>query len=221
MKTPERADAKTGPKAGPKTGAGTSATAEAKPGTRERIVRATSRLLQRQGYEGTGIKQISREAEATLGSVYHFFPGGKQELAAEAIRHGDEEFAVLLRAGLGSSPDLGTAMTSCTRLLATELRRSDWQDGCPITSTALETVGRAPVIEEAVAEAFANWRALVTDRLRAAGIREEDARELAGTVIGALEGAELAAQVARSEEPLLVTGKHLARLVTAYAADRA
>ncbi|MFF2547642.1 TetR/AcrR family transcriptional regulator [Kitasatospora sp. NPDC058063] len=185
------------------------------------MVRATSRLLQRQGYEGTGIKQISREAEATLGSVYHFFPGGKQELAAEAIRHGDEEFAVLLRAGLGSSPDLGEAMTSCTRMLAAELRESDWQDGCPITSTALETVGRVPVIEEAVTEAFANWRAIVAERLLAAGIGEQDARELAGTVISTLEGAELAAQVARSEQPLLVTGKHLARLLTAYADDRA
>ncbi|MEV7185206.1 TetR/AcrR family transcriptional regulator [Kitasatospora sp. NPDC093102] len=205
MKTPEK----------------TSAKAEAKPGTRERIVRATSRLLQRQGYEGTGIKQISREAEATLGSVYHFFPGGKQELAAEAIRHGDEEFAVMLRTSLGSSPDLGDAMTACTRLLAEELRASDWQDGCPITSTALETVGRVPVIEEAVAEAFAHWRAIVTERLLAAGIGEEDALELAGTVISALEGAELAAQIARSEQPLLVAGNHLSRLLTGYAGDQA
>ncbi|GAB7186206.1 TetR/AcrR family transcriptional regulator [Kitasatospora sp. Ki12] len=201
MKTPER----------PETPAKTTPV-----GTRERIVRATSRLLQRQGYEGTGIKQISREAEATLGSVYHFFPGGKQELAAEAIRHGDEEFAVLLRAGLGSSADIGEAVVTCTGMLARELRASDWQDGCPISSTALETVGRAPAIEQAVAAAFANWRAIVTEHLVAAGIDAEDARELAGTVVSTLEGAELAAQIARSEEPLLVTGKHLARLLATY-----
>ena len=185
-------------------------------GTRERIVRATSRLLQRQGYEGTGIKQISREAEATLGSVYHFFPGGKQELAAEAIRHGDQEFAVILRAGLGSAENLTEAVTTCTTLLARELRGSDWQDGCPITTTALETVGRAPVIEQAVTEAFTNWQAIVEERLRTAGIGAEDARELAGTVINTLEGAELAAQVARSEEPLNIAGRHLARLLATY-----
>ncbi|MFB7616524.1 TetR/AcrR family transcriptional regulator [Kitasatospora sp. NPDC056181] len=185
-------------------------------GTRERIVRATSRLLQRQGYEGTGIKQISREAEATLGSVYHFFPGGKQELAAAAIRHGDLEFAGMLREGLGSSEDPAEAVTACTRLLAVALRESGWQDGCPITSTALETVGRAPVIEQAVVEAFANWRAVVEEKLLAAGLGADDSRELAATVISALEGAELAAQVARSEEPLHVTGKHLARLIGTY-----
>ncbi|MFJ3787550.1 TetR/AcrR family transcriptional regulator [Kitasatospora sp. NPDC090091] len=185
-------------------------------GTRERIVRATSRLLQRQGYEGTGIKQISREAEATLGSVYHFFPGGKQELAAEAIRHGDQEFAELLRAGLGAADDPAEAITACTRLLAEALRASDWQDGCPITSTALETVGRAPVIEQAVGEAFTHWRAIVEDRLRTSGLSAKDSRELAVTVVNTLEGAELTAQITRSEEPLHLAGKHLARLIAGY-----
>ncbi|MFJ9694425.1 TetR/AcrR family transcriptional regulator [Kitasatospora sp. NPDC101183] len=191
---------------------------EAVAGTRERIVRATSRLLQRQGYEGTGIKQISREAGATLGSVYHFFPGGKQELAAEAIRHGDEEFAVILRAGLASAEGPAEAVAACTALLARELRASDWQDGCPVITTALETVGRAPVIEEAVAEAFAHWRAIVAEHLHASGIAPEDAADLAATVINALEGAELSAQVARSEEPLHLAGRHLARLISTYAA---
>ncbi|MGV9270779.1 TetR/AcrR family transcriptional regulator [Kitasatospora sp. NPDC003701] len=185
-------------------------------GTRERIVRSTSRLLRRQGYEGTGIKQIAREAQATLGSVYHFFPGGKQELAAEAIRHGGQEFAGLLRTGLATADDPAEAITACTGLLATSLRESEWQDGCPITSTALETVGRAPVIEQAVAEAFTHWRAVVAEKLLAGGLGADDARELAATVVSTLEGAELAAQVARDEEPLHTAGRHLARLIRTY-----
>ncbi|MGW1074664.1 TetR/AcrR family transcriptional regulator [Streptomyces sp. NPDC002537] len=185
-------------------------------GTRERIVRAASRLMQRQGYEGTGIKQISREAEATLGSVYHFFPGGKQELAAEAIRHGDREFADVLRAVLDGEEDPAEAVAATARAVAEELRASDWIDGCPVTATSLGTAGRAPDIQRAAAEAFERWRGLVSDRLRRSGIGEEDAYELAHTVIHTLEGAELAAQVARSEEPLLIAGRHLARLVDSY-----
>ncbi|MER5650178.1 TetR/AcrR family transcriptional regulator [Streptosporangium sp. NPDC002524] len=57
--------------------------------TRDRIVIAASRLLQRQGYVGTGIKQIAKEAKATMGSVYHFFPDGKEAVAVAAIEHGD------------------------------------------------------------------------------------------------------------------------------------
>jgi AcrR family transcriptional regulator len=189
---------------------------DAGPGTRERLVRTTSRLMQRQGYEATGIKQISREAGVALSSVYHFFPSGKHELAAEAVRHADQEFADILQEALASADDPGEAIIACTRLLATYLRDSDWLDGCPITATALETSGRVPDIQQAVREAFERWRGLVADKLRRAGIGEGDVRELAHTVINTLEGAELDAQVSHSEEPLQIAGRHLARLIDSY-----
>ncbi|MCP2166074.1 TetR/AcrR family transcriptional regulator [Goodfellowiella coeruleoviolacea] len=189
-------------------------------GTRDRIVQVASRLLQRQGYEGTPIKQIATQAKATLGSVYHFFPGGKQEVAAAAIRHGDQEFAELLHTGLNSTDDLADALVAVTRLLAEALRESDWIDGCPVTTTALETVGQQSDIQQACAEALRHWQDLVADRFRRGGITEPDATELAGTVVNTLEGAEMAAQVTRSETPLLVAGKHLARLVSSYPGAR-
>lgn len=185
-------------------------------GTRERIVRTASRLMQRQGYEGTGIKQISREAGATLGSVYHFFPGGKQELGTAAVRIGDEEFTDLLRETLDAEPDPEKALLALTASLAQGLRDSDWLDGCPVTSAVVGTATSAPGIQQAAAEAFARWRGVVAERLVTAGFAETDAEELAHTVIATLEGAELAAQVARSETPLEVAGRHLARLVASY-----
>jgi hypothetical protein len=61
-------------------------------------------------------------------------------------------------------------------------------------------------------------------RLGAVGLRQaaalrlprQDARELATTVISALEGAEVTAQVARDEEALQAVGRQLARLVRSY-----
>ncbi|TMR23959.1 TetR/AcrR family transcriptional regulator [Nonomuraea turkmeniaca] len=185
-------------------------------GTRERIVRATSRLMQRQGYEATGLKQISQEAEATLGSVYHFFPGGKTELAVAAVQHGDREFAELLRACLDRVDDPAAAIIECAGELAVGLRDSGWLDGCPITTMALESVGRVPGIQSASEEAFANWRGLVSDKLRRSGFSEDVARDLAHTVINTLEGAEMSAQVSQSETPLHLAGRHLARLIDCY-----
>ncbi|MFI9721983.1 TetR/AcrR family transcriptional regulator [Streptomyces sp. NPDC052396] len=185
-------------------------------GTRERIVRTTARLLQRQGFEGTGIKQIAREAEATLGSVYHFFPGGKQELAVAAIQHGDQEFAELLRDGLATEDDPAEAITACTRLLATALRESGWTEGCPVTATALETLDTSPEIQRACGAAIGHWCDLVAEKLRAAGLSEDDARDLALTIVNTLEGAETTAQVLHSETPLLTAGRHLALLVRAH-----
>ncbi|MYV56858.1 TetR/AcrR family transcriptional regulator [Streptomyces sp. SID3212] len=184
--------------------------------TRERIVRAASRLMQRQGYDGTGVKQISQEARATLGSVYHFFPGGKMEIAVAAIHHGDQEFSEELRVVLDSEPDPARAVASFTHHLAESLRASDWIDGCPITTTALGAVGRLPKIQEAAADAFTRWREIVRVKLLESGIGETEAHELAHTVISTLEGAELAAQVSQDSEPLDLAGRHLAQLITSY-----
>ncbi|WP_043615182.1 TetR/AcrR family transcriptional regulator [Nonomuraea candida] len=185
-------------------------------GTRERIVRTTAQLMQRQGYEATGLKQISQEARATLGSVYHFFPGGKRELAVEAVRHGAAEFAEFLRVAFEQEDDPAAAMIACTRTLAKDLRESGWLDGCPVTTTALESTGRAPEIQQAAEEAYESWRALVREKLARAGFAEDVARELAHTVINLLEGAELSAQVSQSETPLEIAGRHLAVLIDSH-----
>lgn len=184
--------------------------------TRDRIVVAASRLLQRQGYVGTGIKQIAQEAQATLGSVYHFFPGGKEAVAVAAIKHSTEEFATLLRKALDSEEDPAEAVMACARQLADELRESGWIDGCPVTAAALETLGTDSEIQQACADALRGWEQLVRDKLLRCGFPSQSARGLATTVISALEGAEVTAQVHRSEEPLQVVGQQLARLVRSY-----
>lgn len=186
------------------------------PTTRDRIVVVVARLIQRQGYVGTGIKQIAKEAEATLGSVYHFFPGGKEAIAVAAIAYSAEEFAELLRAGLAGDDAPGAAIERCAGELAVGLRESGWVDGCPVTAAALETLGTDSEIQRVCAEALRGWERIVEERLLGAGFAAQDAREVATTVIGALEGAEVTAQVTRSEEPLRVVGRQLARLVGSY-----
>ena len=52
------------------------------PPTRDRILYATAELFRRQGYAGTGLKQVVAEAQAPFGSLYHHFPGGKRAARA-------------------------------------------------------------------------------------------------------------------------------------------
>ena len=47
---------------------------------------SAAQLYGRYGYTGIGLKQVAAESGAPIGSLYHFFPGGKDELAAEALR---------------------------------------------------------------------------------------------------------------------------------------
>ncbi|MEV3869679.1 TetR/AcrR family transcriptional regulator [Streptomyces sp. NPDC049906] len=183
--------------------------------TRRRIVRATAALLQQQGYESTSVKRIAGAAQASPSSVYHFFPGGKQELAIEAMHHGAREFGELLARGLSSAHDPAEATAACALLLADDLKQSEWSDGCPIAVTALETVGRVPGLQEAATLALTGWRDLVAAKLLESGIAPHAARSLAGTVISMLEGAELLSRVTADDTPLRDAAVHLAQLVDA------
>lgn len=183
--------------------------------TRDRIIRATAALLQQQGYESTSVKRIAGAAQASPSSVYHFFPGGKQELAIEAMHHGAREFGEMLTTGLASHSDPAEATAACALLLAEDLKRSDWSDGCPVAVTALETIGRVPGLQEAATRALTEWRSLVAARLTQGGIAPASAHTLAGTVISMLEGAELLSRVTADDTPLRDAAVHLAQLVRA------
>ena len=64
--------------------------------TKERIVGATADLFRHQGYNGTAVKQIVESAGAPFASLYHFFPGGKEELGAETVRWSGAIYGQLL-----------------------------------------------------------------------------------------------------------------------------
>ena len=55
-------------------------------GAKEPVLAVSAEIFGRQGYEGTGLKQIVTAAKVSFGSLYHFFPGGTKQLGAEAIR---------------------------------------------------------------------------------------------------------------------------------------
>ena len=66
----------------------------------ERIVHATASLLASRGYFGTGLSDIIARAEAPKGSLYHYFPEGKPQIASAAIGFVADEVASFLdRAG--------------------------------------------------------------------------------------------------------------------------
>jgi len=78
--------------------------------TKTRIVGTAGELFRRKGYVGTGLKQIVAESGAPFGSIYHFFPGGKQQLAAEVIRTSGRAYQDLVMAILDQAPDALTAV---------------------------------------------------------------------------------------------------------------
>ncbi len=174
--------------------------------TRERIVEHSAELFRRQGFAGTGVKQIVAEASAPFGSLYHFFPGGKEQLGEETIRWSGAIYAQLIDAFFQPGGDPVAATRDFFAAAAQTLRDSDYADACPIATVALEVSSTSEPLRQACADVFDSWIDGAARRLAECGIARKRARELALSMLASLEGAFVLARALRSTEPLDVAG---------------
>src|SRR2546423_4963001 len=119
--------------------------------TKERILETTAEMFRRYGYTGSGLKQIVAEAEAPFGSLYHFFPGGKEQLGDEVIRQAGHFYFLLFEAIFDAAPDVVTATSDFFAGAAETLRVTDYADACPIATVALEVANTNETLRKATA----------------------------------------------------------------------
>jgi AcrR family transcriptional regulator len=181
--------------------------------TRDRIVDASCTLFQRQGYAATGIKQILAEADAAFASLYHFFPDGKDQLAAEAIRKSGRMYQALVEGVLDAAPDLLTGVSDCFAAAAETLRLTDYADACPIATIALEVASTNDHLRQATADVFTDWISRGAVLFARHGLDAPTARRLTIAMIAALEGAFVLARALRDPEPLHAAGASIATAV--------
>jgi AcrR family transcriptional regulator len=181
--------------------------------TRDRIVEAGAELFRRQGYSGTGVKQIVATASAPFGSLYHFFPGGKEELGAEVIRWSGGIYGLLIGAIYDPAPDVVTGTRDFFAGAAETLRETDYADACPIATVALEVASTSETMRVATAEVFERWITETAEHFVGAGMPAARAQEVATTVLAILEGAFILCRAAKSTEPLRIAGETAATAV--------
>ena len=183
------------------------------PSTRERILAATAELFRRQGYTGTGLKQIVAAANAPFGSLYHHFPGGKEQLGAEVIRTAGKMYEDLVMTLLRMGPDLVTGVRDSFLGAAALLEETDYADACPIETIALEVASTNETLRAACAEVFESWIEAGTTEHAGAGLSRAKARELTVVFISMLEGAFVLCRARRNTEALEIAAEVVSSLV--------
>ena len=185
------------------------------PTTRERIIEATSELFMQRGYTASGLKEISKAGTAPIGSLYHFFPGGKEELAAETLRASGAAYQALVEAVFDSEPNLVDGVAACYDGAGATLRDTDYADACPIATVALEVASTNEHLRQVTADIFEAWTNAAATRLERGGIPSERARELATVLIAALEGGFLLSRAAKDTAPMEAIGRAMVHLIEA------
>lgn len=175
------------------------------------MVATAASLFQRQGYAATGWRQVVAVSETPWGSQSHHFPGGKEELAADALRRAGASYERLVRQAFADG-DPVQAITMWASLAATVLEASDWAEGCPVATVTLEMAHDSDDIGGTCREVFASWRTAIADGLVAAGIGGDRVDRLATFVLASIEGALLLARAERDGAPLLAVGEEMAEV---------
>jgi TetR/AcrR family transcriptional repressor of lmrAB and yxaGH operons len=177
---------------------------------------AAAKLFRQQGYHGTALHDILAASGSPRGSLYFHFPGGKEQigdaalaLSAEAVRQGIVKAAE-------TSEDAEIFLVRIVRSMAADLQRSDYKEGCPIATTALETSAQVEVLGTATRNAFQKWELEIKRGLFRFGIPAGDADLAATMILSQLEGALLLARTYRSLEPIHRAEQALKWLLRAF-----
>jgi AcrR family transcriptional regulator len=185
------------------------------PDPRQRIVAGAADMIRRRGLNATSVRDLAKHAQAPLGSTYHYFPGGKEQLATEAVQLAGDLVARILRRELAAGPAAG--LRAFLALWRDVVTGSDFRAGCPVLAVSIEdgAEGDPTPVVAAAADVFATWRSLLAESLRAHGVERPEAGQLATLVVAAVEGAVVMCRATRSAGPLDDVAAQLDALVSA------
>jgi len=168
------------------------------PATRDRVIAATIELMRRGGYAGIGLNQILAEGGAPKGSLYHFFPGGKRQIAGDAMAVYAGQALALYEKALAAP---GTPAQKVKRLLkvpALRLVAGDFRSSCMAGTLSLDLDDSLDAVREEVRAFFERMIELVVTHLPMPDRRR--ARSFAGLLLTTIEGAYLRGRAERSTQ---------------------
>ncbi len=157
---------------------------------REVIDRLTD-VFRVHGYEGATLSRIARETGLQKASLYHLFPGGKEEMAQVVLRDiglGLKEMLATTVGRSGTPAERASALTNALRTFYEDGRRS-----CLLETLSLGEPAKTfrPLIEEAMS----TWRAAMTGLAREAGFPPGEATRRAERCITLVQGALVVTRV--------------------------
>jgi TetR/AcrR family transcriptional regulator, lmrAB and yxaGH operons repressor len=163
---------------------------------------AAAMLFRQQGYHGTALHDILAAGGSPRGSLYFHFPKGKEEIGEAALTLAGEAVRQAIAQAAETSENAEVFLTRVARGMASDLEKSDYSEGCPVATTALETSAQSEVLGAATRSAFQKWENEIKRGLQRFGMTSDQADGVATMVLSQLEGALLLARTYRSLAPM-------------------
>ncbi|MEM1229597.1 MAG: TetR/AcrR family transcriptional regulator [Pseudomonadota bacterium] len=172
---------------------------------RQRISDAVRAVFLASGYAGASLTRLAAATGLGKASLYHYYPGGKAEMARSLVRDAifalqREVFGPLTRGGSGTQ-----RLSDCIDGFVAYT--AGGQQNCII---ALFLAEHAPVLDERLIHSqFEDWCRALADCYESLGQKPKAALRSARRLLGALYGALALAQLLGEPKELRRTAKRL------------
>jgi len=177
--------------------------------TRDQIIQAACTLLEKQGYPATGLNEIVKESGTPKGSLYYYFPDGKEQIVSEAVLFSGKIIVERMRDELAKYDHPIQSISEYLKHLATKVEEKDFAAGNPLAIVAVEAAGTNERISQACREVYFQIQDVLREKLVCCGLSEREASERASLTLASLEGSILISRVQRSADPLRLLADHL------------
>ena len=185
--------------------------------SRERIIHAASDLFEDRGYHGTGLDEIARRGKAPKGSIYYHFPGGKEQIAAEAILLAGRTLAERIRVELVKKRNTAEAIRTFVDTLSFFVEISGFRSGGPLTIMASETATTNKKLNQSCREAYNLVQEAFKEKLSVLGVRAAQAAALSVGITATIEGGIILSRTYHSRKPLRTVAKLLGEMLQVMA----
>lgn len=190
-------------------------------GTRDRIVKAATVLFQSKGYHATGLNEILRKSNAPKGSLYYYFPDGKEQLALEAINQTKIFIEKTIRERLELIQDPAESIKNSIEEMADNLNVGEDEKlsfrstkKVSINLIAMETATSNETLRKACDSVFNTWQNVYAQKLIDGGFEIERAKNLSLIIQTMIEGAIIMSLTKKSDKPLIEIANQIPIIVT-------
>ncbi|MFS0655429.1 TetR/AcrR family transcriptional regulator [Bacillus sp. 179-C3.3 HS] len=150
--------------------------------TKEKIIQTTALLLRKQGYHATGLNQIIRESGTPKGSLYYYFPNGKEELAIAAVEYISQKVINRIEESFSYSDDPYLAVDRFMAYLIQGFKEQESERGIPIVLLAAESKPEHIQLHDTCKQEMIRWQKIVKEKLMNSGYEETKADEIASLI---------------------------------------
>lgn len=187
--------------------------------SKEKILTAASRLFQVKGYNATGLNEILKESGTPKGSLYYYFPDGKEELALEAIKLSSQFIQTRIQTALDKYSNPIEAIQYNIKCII-ESFEEDQVQNFSIGLLALETHLSSEPLRAACTEAFHSFKNIYAKKLIENGFPNEVAQELSVIILAMIEGAITVSVTQKNFTDLIVVSNQIGILLNHYSTDK-